>query len=308
MQSAFPRPLPIATLRRGLPPLGRPQAAALLAALATSLVLGYVTVVRLTAPPAVEVQTTRPSRGPIAATISGTGSVVANTSSKLSFAGQGSVAEVLVQVGDQVEAGQPLARLNTRDLDAQYAKDQASLIQAEAKLQTILSGARPDDVAAARAQLAQAEAHLRDLTTPRDEDVAVARGNLAQAQAKLDGLLNGRAEDVAGAQAQLDAAVAKLRGMEAQGRAEDVAAAQAALDSAQAKLQQTRNGALPADLAAARTAADSARATLQSAEVKLAQVQAGPTDADVQAAVAGLASARATLESAEVKLRELQEP
>src|SRR3954447_11318997 len=207
MQATLPLPK-IDSLRRGLPPLGRPQALALVAAAAVSLVLGYATVARLTAARPVEVQTVTPSRGPIASSISGTGSVVANMSSKLSFAGQGSVAEVLVQVGDQVEAGQPLARLNTRDLDAQYAKDQSSLVQAESKLQTILNGARPEDVAAARAQLAQAEARLRDLSTPRDEDVAVARSNLAQAQAKLDGLLRGRAEDVAAAQSQLDAAVA----------------------------------------------------------------------------------------------------
>src|SRR5882762_751264 len=50
-------------------------------------------------------------RGNVAATVSATGSVVASKQAKLVFANSGRIREVMVSVGDQVSAGQPLARL-----------------------------------------------------------------------------------------------------------------------------------------------------------------------------------------------------
>src|SRR5687768_16643310 len=200
-------------LRRQVPPMGRPQLAALLAALGISLVLGYLTYTRLTTPTATPVQTVAVSRGTIAAGVNGTGTVVAEQSSKVGFRGSGRVAEVFVRVGDYVQQGQALAQLDMADLQAQYQQAQASLAAAEAKLQTVLNGARSEDVAAAQAQIAQAQARLAEMLNPRGEDVAAAQAQLAQAEARLQGLLVGRPEDVAAGQAQVDAAIAKLRGM-----------------------------------------------------------------------------------------------
>ena len=47
----------------------------------------------------------------MAATVSATGSVVATKQAKLVFANSGRIKEILVSVGDQVTAGQPLASL-----------------------------------------------------------------------------------------------------------------------------------------------------------------------------------------------------
>src|SRR5262249_31675738 len=124
-----------------VPPVSWPQLAGLLGALVVSVALGYATYLRLTAERPVEIQTVAVSRGPGAATISATGSAVADTSTRLSFAGSGRVAEVLVKVGDQVQAGQAVARLNTTELDNALRQAQAGQAQAEAKLQTILKGA-----------------------------------------------------------------------------------------------------------------------------------------------------------------------
>src|SRR5581483_3450277 len=148
-------------------PIGWPQLAGLLGALLVSVALGYVTYLRFTAERPVEIQAMPVSRGTVQSTVSATGSVVTDTSTKLSFAASGRVAEVLVKVGDQVAAGQPLARLDTTELDNALRQAQAGQAQAEAKLQTILKGARPEDVAVAQSQLAQAEAKLHDLTAPR---------------------------------------------------------------------------------------------------------------------------------------------
>jgi HlyD family secretion protein len=297
----------VGALRRQVPPLGWPQVAALLAALLVSGALGYVTYVRLTTVTPAPVQTVAVTRGALIAGVNGTGTVVADNSSKVGFKGSGRVADVFVKVGDDVTAGQPLAQLDTGDLQAQVQQAQSALTTAEAKLQTVLNGARPEDVAAARAQLAQAQAKLADMSTARPEDVAAARAALDQARAKLDGLLVGRPEDVAAAQAQVDAAVAKLRGMEAQGRAEDVGAAQAALDQARAKLNAVYNPS-PADVANARSAVDSAQATLASNEAKLQQVQEGATDADLQAGVAALVRAMSDQVTAQNKLDTLLQP
>src|SRR2546423_7125286 len=233
-----------AALRGRLPMLGWPQWVGLGAALAISLALGYATYVRLTAKPPAVVQTVAVTRGAINAGVNGTGTVTAENRSSLSFRGSGRVASVDVKLGDYVEAGQVLARLDAADLQAQLESAQAGLAQAQAKLQTIVVGARPEDVAAAQAQVAQEQAHLADLLQPRAEDVDAARAALAQAQAKLDGM--------------------------AAGRPEDVAAAQAALDSARAKLQQTLNGPLAGDLTAARVAVGSGPAPADSAPAQVA--------------------------------------
>src|SRR5438270_3869387 len=90
-------------LRARLPGLGRPQLLGLIAALLVSAVLGYFTYARLTTPKPVQVQTVAVSSGPIAAGVNGTGTVVADSSSKVGFRGSGRVASVDVKVGDVVE-------------------------------------------------------------------------------------------------------------------------------------------------------------------------------------------------------------
>src|SRR5262245_31401843 len=273
----------VGALRRQVPPLRGPQLVALLVARLASLAVGYFVYVRMTTPTPTQVNTVAVTQGPITAGVNGTGSVIAESAAKANFRGVGRVSEVYVRVGDRVQRGQALAQLDVEDLQGSLQQAQAGQAQADAKLQTVLNGARPEDVAAAQAQLLQAQARLADMLTARPDDVAAA-------------------------QASLDAAQAKLRGMENQGRPEDVAAAQAALDSARAKLQQTMNGALAADMAAARTAVDSARSTLASNQAKLEQVAAGATEAEMQAAVAGVSSADSTLQQAEAKLNALLNP
>src|SRR4051794_7177068 len=304
------RAIPISrpnALRGRLPSLGWPELGGLLAALLISLLLGYLAYTRLTTPAPVTVQTVAATRGSISAGVNGTGTVMADQSSKVSFRGSGRVADVYVKVGDQVQAGQALAKLDDADLQAQLAQAQANEASAQSKLQVVQNGARPEDLAAAQAALAQADAKLQDLLTPRAPDVDAARAAVAQEQAKLQGLLQGRPEDVTAAQAQVDAAVAKLQGMQAQGRPEDIAAAQAGLDQAQAKLDALYHPSA-ADLAAAQSAVDQAQATLTSSQAKLADVQAGATAADLQAAQADLANAQSQQQSAQAKLNALLQP
>jgi HlyD family secretion protein len=69
--------------------------------------------------------------------VSGSGTIQAERERTLSFASVGTIAEVFVSEGDAVEAGQPLARLDTASLERDLASNQASLQSARAELARI---------------------------------------------------------------------------------------------------------------------------------------------------------------------------
>ncbi len=149
--------------------------------------------------------------------VSASGTIAAADEADLSFQLQGVVAEVLAEEGDPVDPGQPLARLDTADLELQVAQARASLAQAQAGLEQLQEGATAEEVRAARAQVAQAAAGLR------------------QAQGSVTG------QDIAAAEAQLEQARAALSRLEAGPRGTDAQQGQAAVDSARANLQLQRD-------------------------------------------------------------------
>jgi multidrug resistance efflux pump len=102
----------------------------------------------------------------------------------------GKVAEVLVEEGEPVTAGQPLVRLDDAAITAQRAQAQATLQAAKANLALLEAGPTGDQIRAAEAQLAQAEANLQtaqadlDALTygARPEEITALRDNLAVAR------------------------------------------------------------------------------------------------------------------------------
>ena len=107
----------------------------------------------------------------------------------------GRVLELLVEEGDDVEAGQVLVQLDETLLEAQIEAAQASLAMAEAQLAQARAGARPEQVRKAEAGLAEAQAGRdgafqgwQDLITLRDNpqrlDAEIA---LAEAQVTATG-------------------------------------------------------------------------------------------------------------------------
>src|SRR5579883_262171 len=121
--------------RWGLPPWGPPQWAAIFATFVLGTLLGYVAYTRFTTPAPVAVNVAPVTQGPIAASVSGAGTVVADSASNVSFRSSGRVAAVYVQVGDHVQAGQPLAQLDTQDLRASLQQAQGTEANAAAQLQ-----------------------------------------------------------------------------------------------------------------------------------------------------------------------------
>jgi len=136
----------------------------------------------------------------------------------------GLVSAVYVRAGQAVRRGQPLMRLDDRDLGAELALRETAVRVAEARLQRLRNAPRPEDIPPAearleqaRAQLADAEAQLRiieavpDRRAVRTEDlerrrwaVAAARAQLREAEAALAQLRAGAwREDILVAEAEL---------------------------------------------------------------------------------------------------------
>ncbi|MCO7191432.1 HlyD family efflux transporter periplasmic adaptor subunit [Pseudonocardia sp. McavD-2-B] len=136
-------------------------------------------------------------RGVVSTGVSASGSLVSITQQNLGFTDGGRVTELLVEVGETVAAGQPLARLDDAEARSQVAAAQAGLDQQQASLGK-LTGA--NTVEAAQASLASAESVLaatRDQVGAQNaaNDTAVERARvqlafdrkqLAAAQEKLE--------------------------------------------------------------------------------------------------------------------------
>jgi HlyD family secretion protein len=326
--------VPIARPVRRFLPLGSLGARPLLLALLVLAVVASAGVVVYQrfftpAPPAPLGQVIPIQRGNVAATISATGSVVATKQAKLVFANSGRIKEILVNVGDQVTAGQALARLvaDTNQVKLDTAKSQLTI--AQLKLQQLTETATPEDLAAAQAAYDAAAAKLADLQLgPTTADLQSAQAAVIQAQAgiadangKLQTLLSGATSaDRAGAQAgvisaqnALAAAQAKLDQLQAGPTTVDATAAQSGvadatsgLRSAQAKLDQLQAGATQADLTGAQAAFDKAGADVTNARVKLDQAKVGASlSPDVIQAQSGLAAAESKLHTAHQNLDQL---
>jgi HlyD family secretion protein len=80
------------------------------------------------------------------------------TDAQLGFKVAGRVAERLVSEGDQVKAGQLVARLDDAEQKEQVALRRAELAGAEAALAELEAGSRPQEIAASEATLHSAEA------------------------------------------------------------------------------------------------------------------------------------------------------
>ncbi len=120
--------------------------------------------------------------------VSGSGTIQAERERTLSFARTGTVAETFVSEGDVVEAGRPLARLDTASLERDLASNQASLQSARAELSRIEAQQNVDrldtdnTLATAQDAVANAEASATDAqrsleTTQRLFDAGAASQN-----------------------------------------------------------------------------------------------------------------------------------
>jgi multidrug resistance efflux pump len=229
---------------------------------------------------------------------------------RLSSEYNGRVAEVTIEEGDTVTAGQVLVRLDPALLDDQIAIAEAQVALAKANLRKLEAGARPGTLRIARAQEAQA-------TAARN----AAQQSLADAQALLHEPQELAVEatvaqhEITAAQARVQQAVA-LRdaaqmGTEALEYLRDLVA-NWRYPTQPPEIPETLEDA-PYDFWQAWSNLNAATAALEGAKARLAQLEAqriAPQDlmAQADAAAAALAQAEAGLAVARAQVQALSAP
>jgi HlyD family secretion protein len=222
--------------------------------------------------------------------------------SDLRFTTSGTVADVFVDPGDRVAAGDLLVELDRTDLALAVQEAEAAVAAAQAQLAQVKAPPRPEEIAAAEHQLADAAAALSRAAAQRDQlaagatdaEIAAAQAELAQAQAELraveethrkaykskdedtrkqaDYQLHAAREAVAAAQAKLEAAQggagAQLRDAHA-----GVSAASAQRDVTQAELDLLNAGVTPEEVAVSEAAVRQAEVTVATAEDALGRTE-----------------------------------
>ncbi|MDH4204221.1 MAG: efflux RND transporter periplasmic adaptor subunit [Desulfobacteraceae bacterium] len=149
----------------------------------------------------------------------------------LAFNEQERIAQVLVEEGDRVTAGQVLARLQTNRLEAQIREIQAKIAAQQEVVKRFEAGTRPQEIEQARAEVAAARARVKN-AMKNYERIRETSGAGATSQQALDNI-----------RAQLDVDQAQLTVKEKalnlalEGpRKEDIAAAKNNLETLKASL------------------------------------------------------------------------
>ncbi|MEF3274098.1 MAG: efflux RND transporter periplasmic adaptor subunit [Chloroflexus sp.] len=265
------------------------------------------------------------TRGNLRLTVNATGSVEPNQIAALNMTIPGRVQEILVTVGQQVAAGDPLLRLDDRQLQADVAAAQAAVALAQADLQALRERSTPEQRAEAAALVAAAQAGLAQTqSNVTAVDIAAAQAAVNEARARLQRLLDGpTTEQRVRAEAALTQAKAELERqrellaaakLEAQARVEVQANAlrnaQSAYSDAywnwehvKAKGTDPRTGRAlnETEQRDFERAFERATRTLADAETALAQAQVAYQTA-VQNELSGLAAAEARVASAQAEL------
>ncbi|MCY3558780.1 MAG: HlyD family efflux transporter periplasmic adaptor subunit [Chloroflexi bacterium] len=253
---------------------------------------------------AFEPQRITATSGQLTTTVELSGSATAAQTASLSFAAGGEIDSVEAEVGDEVQAGDILARL--KDEDAQRSLETA-LVQLELavlKLEELQESPTAAQIAAAERALANAEAQLfsaalrlEQIHDPPDQSV-----------------IDAAEQSVANALTQVSNAEQALTDLTADVNPGDLAQAQqqvanAAVQLSNAEQALTNLGEGPSDnqIASAEQAVANAAAQLSSAEQTLAALTERPSVADLESARAAAIQARAPVNQAESTLERSEE-
>lgn len=226
----------------------------------------------------------------------------------------GRILRLLVDEGDTVQAGQVIALLDGKEIEAQVVQARGAYEAAQARLAELLRGAREEEIRQAQASLAQAQAAAegarRALETAQEmfAKATELRAQLVNAQTAYEAAENAYRQ-----------AKAKRELVEAGARPEQVEQARAAVEQAKAQAQNARQDAERAEtlyatgaiskqqLDAAVARRDSAQASLAAAEARLAELLAGARAEEREQARAAESQAWAQLEGARRNLQVIRE-
>jgi RND family efflux transporter MFP subunit len=214
------------------------------------------------------VQTEAVTRADVVSSVSASGNIVSATDLQLNFQEQGKVIEILVNEGDRVQAGDPLARLDNTAQQKALLAAQASLASVKAKASKTTSGLSSVERAqndASEAQSSQSLSAARISLTNATETAASNKTGYQNAVNQADRNLATAEESLATAttkaQADNEAAVTSVE------------SARKSLDTAQANANRDNEQAA-ISLSNAQTTADEARRQLDANVANLRSAQA----------------------------------
>lgn len=212
------------------------------------------------------------------------------TDVEISFKVGGWLESRRVSEGEIVRTNQPIARLDSADLEHEVAMRRAEVAAANAKLAELEAGSRSEEVSRSKAAVAQAQARLDELLAgSRTPEIEAARASVHRAQAETT-----RAEVDYARQRQLyeqDVVSARERDN-----------ARAAFESTQALLAETQERLRLVQEGPRREQIAQARAALGEAQAWHEQVLAGPRPETIEQARADRARAEEALRLAETRL------
>lgn len=231
---------------------------------------------------AATVRTAVVRKGTLQVTVSASGSLEPVRQTDLSFEVSGKVAEVLVDIGDTVKAGQVLARLDTSDLELSVRQAELSLKSAQVQLENLKSPTT-DTIKSAEAAYYSALAQYQSLkNSPSEETITAAKVQLEQAKIALEraqaaydrvswrpdiGMLP-QSQQLQDATLSYELALAQYNEAIKGPSAEELAAAWRNVESARAKLESLKNPTA-AELTAAEVAVEQAQINLEIARRNL---------------------------------------
>jgi HlyD family secretion protein len=183
------------------------------------------------APPAAQ-----PSEAPFSSYVSGAGMVEASTENiAVGTIVPGIVVEVCARPGNTVKAGDPLFRIDDRDVRAELGVRQAALDLAKGRLARLESMPRSEDVPAAEARVLEAQASLAD-----QRNQLAMYDSVSDKRAVSQDELSRRRFAVQVAEARLKQAQAQLDLLKAGTWKPDLEIARAEVASADAQVQETK--------------------------------------------------------------------
>jgi HlyD family secretion protein len=224
------------------------------------------------------------------------GEVVAQNTVSVMGEVSGMALNVTVDVGDRVEKGDLLVRIDSTMPEAQRAQSLAAMEGAQAQLDQLLLDVDPEDIEAARAAVNAAAVAYEDATAGADtEDLTIAESQLRQAEAAVRRAQNAyndvkwnpkigmlpQSQQLEQSTLQLEAAKAQYQKVLNGADENVIAGAYAQLVQARTQLTNLEEGTKPEQIRAAEAQVKQAEAALYMAQVQLEK-------ATVEAPVSGI--------------------
>ncbi|HVT11442.1 MAG TPA: efflux RND transporter periplasmic adaptor subunit [Fimbriimonadaceae bacterium] len=274
------------------------------------------------------------TRGMLRKTVSATGTLQPWTTVDIKSKAGGRIDLLAVDVGDQVKAGQIIAKIDPTDSQLTYSQSKADTDAARAKESQ--SGATFDlQVKQSRSSIAEARAQLKSgianrdaaaarLQTARDQDSAQPRQTalaIAESKANYDAAVQQReqltatqAQDRATAKAAYDQAVANDQSAQAAFERQKALYAQGFASKQAVEQAQAAAGVTAASVASAKTKLDTIaaeqKAVLDNTDAKvrqaLAELNTAKAQVDVQTRRNALAEAEAAYKQAAAQVGQLE--